>query len=260
MPRSLAKWLRVPSGSTPSNVSLPASAPAAALSALSRVTLRTAGRLTGDPLAALDELNHALRRRTTLSLCTVAAVALPPELPGMASVVLAGHPPPLLVRGGDVRAVGHTGPLLGAVEAADWRAEPVELCPGDTLVLSIDSHVQGVAEKALQGAVERARTLRARGSGQRLVADSGSVVVMEAQTGRVVAMASYPSYDPSVFVGGASPAEYAELVGGRFHYQPGRMGGVDYPDSGYVLDVTHTVEVLAPEHPVCAGLGQSFIQ
>ena len=52
--------------------------------------------------------------------------------------------------------------------------------------------------------------------------------------------------------------EYAELVGGRFHYQPGRMGGVDYPDSGYVFDVTHTVEVLAPEHPVCAGLGESF--
>ena len=38
-------------------------APAAALSAVSRVTLRTAGRLTGDPRAALDELNHALRRR-----------------------------------------------------------------------------------------------------------------------------------------------------------------------------------------------------
>ena len=52
----------------------------------------------------------------------------------------------------------------------------------------------------------------ARGSGRPLEADSGSVVVMEAKTGRVVAMASYPSYDPSVFVGGASPAEYAELV------------------------------------------------
>ncbi|MGI9030449.1 MAG: ThuA domain-containing protein [Ilumatobacteraceae bacterium] len=52
--------------------------------------------------------------------------------------------------------------------------------------------------------------------------------------------------------------EYAELIGGRFHYQPGRLGGVDYPDSGYVFDVTHTVEVLAPEHPVCAGLGKEF--
>ena len=83
---------------------------------------------------------------------------------------------------------------------------------GDTLVLSIDSRVQQVAEDALQRAVDRARGLRARGSGDPLVADSGSVVVMEAKTGRLVAMASYPSYDPSVFLGGASPQEYAALV------------------------------------------------
>jgi len=101
--------------------------------------------------------------------------------------------------------VDRTGSVAGTSRSTD----PV---PGDTLVLSIDSHVQGVAEQALQRAIERARTLRARGSGARLEADSGSVVVMEAETGRVVAMASYPSYDPSVFVGGAAPAEYAELV------------------------------------------------
>jgi type 1 glutamine amidotransferase len=51
---------------------------------------------------------------------------------------------------------------------------------------------------------------------------------------------------------------YAELVGGRFHYQPASLGGVAYPDSGYRFDVTHTVEVLDPDHPVCAGLGESF--
>ena len=77
--------------------------PAAALSAISRVTLRTAGRLTGDPRAALDELNHTLRRRGAMSLCTVVAVALPSELPGSAEVLLAGHPPPLLLRDGVAR-------------------------------------------------------------------------------------------------------------------------------------------------------------
>jgi type 1 glutamine amidotransferase len=52
--------------------------------------------------------------------------------------------------------------------------------------------------------------------------------------------------------------EYAEIVGGRFHYQPGVLRGTAYPDSGYRFDVTHTVEVMAPDHPVCAGLGHSF--
>lgn len=52
--------------------------------------------------------------------------------------------------------------------------------------------------------------------------------------------------------------EFAELVGGRFHYQPGTLRGIDYPDSGYVFDVTHTVELLDAEHPICNGLPASF--
>lgn len=53
-------------------------------------------------------------------------------------------------------------------------------------------------------------------------------------------------------------AEYAEIVGARFHYTPATLRGVTYPDSGYRFDVRHTVEVLAPDHPVCAGLGSTF--
>jgi hypothetical protein len=51
---------------------------------------------------------------------------------------------------------------------------------------------------------------------------------------------------------------FAELVGARFHYQPGELRGMRYPDSGYRFDVTHTVEVLDERHPVCVGLDPSF--
>jgi len=52
--------------------------------------------------------------------------------------------------------------------------------------------------------------------------------------------------------------EYAEIVGGRFLYQPAVLDGVDHPDSGYRHDVTHTVEVLDPTHPICAGVDPTF--
>ncbi|MCW2776926.1 MAG: penicillin-binding protein 2 [Frankiales bacterium] len=101
--------------------------------------------------------------------------------------------------------VDHVGTVTGTQSETAPQA-------GDSLVLSIDAGVQAAAEQALAHAVAKARTLPDRGGDGTYKADSGSVVVMEAKTGRVVAMASYPSYDPSVFVGGASDEEYASLV------------------------------------------------
>jgi type 1 glutamine amidotransferase len=51
---------------------------------------------------------------------------------------------------------------------------------------------------------------------------------------------------------------YARIIGGRFHYQPAVLDGVAYPDSGYRHDVTHTIDVLDPQHPICAGLDATF--
>ena len=52
--------------------------------------------------------------------------------------------------------------------------------------------------------------------------------------------------------------EYADIVGGRFLYQPGELRGELLPDSGYRHDVRHRVRVVHPSHPVCAGLDASF--
>ncbi len=51
--------------------------------------------------------------------------------------------------------------------------------------------------------------------------------------------------------------EYAEIVGGRFHYRGAELRGQYWPDSGYRHQVEQTVSVLT-EHPVTAGLPQSF--
>jgi PAS domain S-box-containing protein len=113
---------------------------AASLTALARYTLRTAAVLTGDPAAALAALNVGLMRRDDVAYCTAALVALDDgDGDGArARVLSAGHPLPVLVRDGQAVELGRSGPLLGALEGADWPTEEVLLGPGDRLVLYTD--------------------------------------------------------------------------------------------------------------------------
>jgi penicillin-binding protein 2 len=76
---------------------------------------------------------------------------------------------------------------------------------GSTLVTSIDADVQALAEKSLADQIAASRK-----AGN--AAPSGALVVMDPHTGRIIAAASYPSYDPSEFVGGISVADYQKLI------------------------------------------------
>ncbi len=51
---------------------------------------------------------------------------------------------------------------------------------------------------------------------------------------------------------------YAEVMGGRFLYEPAKVGGVDRPDSGYHHAVTHRVTAADPAHPITDGIGDGF--
>ena len=78
--------------------------------------------------------------------------------------------------------------------------------PGDDLVLSLDMRVQRLAEKALADGMERAHGYHDE-SGNALRANAGTVVVLDADTGGVVAMASNPGFDPSWYVHGLTEAQ-----------------------------------------------------
>ncbi|MFD9488764.1 penicillin-binding protein 2 [Streptomyces sp. NPDC059991] len=107
--------------------------------------------------------------------------------------------------------VDNLGRVIG--QAQSDKAEP-----GSNIVTSIDARVQAVAEYELNHAMEEARKEFDKNTNENYKADAGAVVVMEAKTGRVVAMASLPNYDPNAWVGGISAKDYQALTGKGSNY------------------------------------------
>jgi penicillin-binding protein 2 len=86
-------------------------------------------------------------------------------------------------------------------------ASEVAAAPGGNIVTSIDANVQAAVEKALKKQYDKVK--KAGGK------PSAAGVVMDVQTGRIVALASYPTYDPAIWTGGISQDEYDALLGTR---------------------------------------------
>jgi len=78
---------------------------------------------------------------------------------------------------------------------------------GDDLITSINGQLQEDVQNILGTAVQQAQVANPQ-------ATSGAAVVMTT-TGRIVAMASYPTYNPSVWTGGISEKEFSRLFGTR---------------------------------------------
>ena len=76
-----------------------------------------------------------------------------------------------------------------------------EAVEGADVVLTIDANLQKVTEDALAANIQK---ISSGGFGQRFDAKSGACVVMNVNNGEILAMASYPTYNPADFVGGIS--------------------------------------------------------
>ena len=100
--------------------------------------------------------------------------------------------------GTKIVSVNAAGDVLGTVGGTPPQT-------GSTLVTSLNSKVQAVAQQALNSAIAKSR---AAGND----ANQGAAIV-ETTTGRIVAMASYPNYDPSVWTKGISQQEVNHLFG-----------------------------------------------
>ena len=96
----------------------------------------------------------------------------------------------------------------GTVTDSIGRVEPE---PGDDVVLGIDAEIQRLAQETLAEATTEARSLVDEETGTYLKASAGAVVVMDPNSGHILAMASYPSYDPNIFLEPLSKEEYRRL-------------------------------------------------
>ena len=105
-----------------------------------------------------------------------------------------------LLRGQDGRVLVNTG-FDGAVR----RTVPLrEAAPGATLVLTVDSSLQKELQNALLSQIEVLRTTKAAGAGRECRA--GAAVVVDVQTGGILAAASVPGFDLNHY-----RADYAAL-------------------------------------------------
>ena len=87
--------------------------------------------------------------------------------------------------------------------------------PGTDVVLTIDADLQHVVEDELLRGLLEARERQDDSVEERFVtfpAPAGTVVVLDPRTGNILAMASYPDYDPRVFIGGISEDEFAAFL------------------------------------------------
>lgn len=98
--------------------------------------------------------------------------------------------------------------IVDRKESVTEKSRDTAPIPGANLVTSLDVRIQGAAERGLATAV---RSSRAQG----YRADGGAAIVMDVRSGRVLALASYPTYDPNIWEKGLTVAQARDMFSER---------------------------------------------
>lgn len=82
----------------------------------------------------------------------------------------------------------------------------IDPVPGKSIVLTLDSKMQAEAEKLLKQGIAAVRS-----QGKYTQVKAGSLVALDPRNGEVLALASYPGYDPSIFIPSISEKDWNKL-------------------------------------------------
>lgn len=119
------------------------------------------------------------------------------------------------------------------------RKEPV---PGDDLELTIDINLQQAAEKAVDEQLTQ------------IGAHAAAAVVMNPQTGEILAMVSRPAFDPNLFAHGISSKDWNQLNNNPYHPMDNKTITGEYPPGSTFKIVTGTAAltegVVTPEEQI----------
>lgn len=93
------------------------------------------------------------------------------------------------------------------------KEETTESVMGDSVVLTIDLELQAKAEEVLEKYVKK---IQSGGFADKCEdAEAGALVVMDTKTSEVLALASYPSFNPDEFTNGISNSEYEKYFSNK---------------------------------------------
>ena len=147
-------------------------------------------------------------------------------------------------------------------ERYDLRREPR---PGNDVHLTIDLDIQSLVERELRSALDGARNqeVEADYEGAEFAAPAGAAVALDPRDGSVLAMASFPTYDPRDFVSGISQRLFDDLTAAA-NYSPilnRAIQGLYAPGSTFKVVTAYaalTQEVIASDEAALIAVDEFY--